>query len=82
MVADLPLSGPPDVIFLDPVLRHFYVAIGEPGVIDVFDIDRLKRPDVVVTEPEAHTIWLDLDRHRIYAFLPGSHRAAVFTDAE
>jgi hypothetical protein len=81
VVADLQLSGPPDVIFLDRSLRRLYVAIGEPGVIDVFDVDRLERLEVVVTEPGAHTIGLDLERHRVYAFLPGSHRAAVFTDA-
>jgi DNA-binding beta-propeller fold protein YncE len=80
VVADLPIAGSPDVIFLDPILRHLYVAIGHPGHIEVFDIDRFERVDVVPTEPGAHTIALDLDRHRVVAFLPASHRAAVFID--
>jgi DNA-binding beta-propeller fold protein YncE len=80
VVDDLPLGGPPDVIFLDPIRRHLYVAIGDPDVIEVFDIDRFERVDQVVTEPGAHTIGLDVERHRIYAFLPLTHRAAVFAD--
>ncbi len=81
LVADLPLAGPPDVIFLDPVLRHLYVAIGDPGLIEVFDVDRSERVESVQTQRGAHTIALDVDRHRVYAFLPASHRAAVFFDA-
>jgi DNA-binding beta-propeller fold protein YncE len=78
VLADLPLAGAPDVIFLDPNLRHLYVAIGDPGLIEVFDIDRLERVDAVATERGAHTIGVDADRHRVYAFLPLTHRAAVF----
>jgi DNA-binding beta-propeller fold protein YncE len=80
IVADLPLAGSPDVIFLDPILRHLYVAIGDPGLVEVFDIDRFEGVDRVVTEPGAHTIGLDAERHRIYAFLPRSHRAGAFSD--
>ena len=72
------LAGSPDVVFLDPILRQLYVAIGDPGLIEVFDVERLERIDVVATERGAHTIGLDLDRHRVYAFLPATHRAAVF----
>ena len=78
VIADLPLAGSPDVIFLDPVLRHLYCAIGDPGLIEVFDIDRFERVDVVDTEQGAHTIALDPDHHRVYAFLPLTHRAVVF----
>ena len=81
IVADLALAGAPDVIFMDSVLRHVYVAIGDPGLIEVFDIDRFERVDVVVTEPGAHTIGLHAERHRIYALMPRTHRAAVFRDA-
>src|SRR5206468_12963854 len=76
----LALSGVPDVIFLDPVRSHLYVAIGEPGVIDVVDVSAWKRVEVVATERGAHTIALDATAHRIYAFLPDSHRAMVFHD--
>jgi DNA-binding beta-propeller fold protein YncE len=78
VIADLPLAGAPDIIFLDPTVGHLYVAIGDPGLVEVFDVKRLERIGVVATERGAHTIGLDLDRHRVYAFLPATHRAAVF----
>lgn len=74
------LSGVPDVIFLDPARSHLYVAIGEPGVIDVVDVATWQRTEVVATEPGAHTIALDATAHRVYAFLPRTHRAMVFDD--
>ncbi len=80
VLGDVPLSGVPDVIFLHPQSRRLYVAIGEPGVIDVIDIDSMRRPEVVPTEAGAHTLALDRQRNKIYAFLPKSHRAAVFVD--
>lgn len=76
----LELSGAPDVIFMDAERSHLYVAIGEPGVIDVVDLAEWKRVEVVVTERGAHTIALDATARRVYAFLPDSHRAMVFDD--
>ena len=76
----LELSGSPDVIFLDPALGHLYVAIGDPGVIDVIDTVQWRRLQTVRTERGAHTLALDEGTHRIYAFMPESHRAAVFED--
>jgi hypothetical protein len=72
--------GAPDVVFVDAVLRRIYVAIGDPGLIEVFDIDRFERVEQVVTEAGAHTLGLDTEGHRIYALLPRTHRAAVFGD--
>lgn len=77
-IDSLELSGVPDVIFLDPALSRLYVAIGELGVIDVVDVAAWKRVEIVVTEQGAHTIALDATAHRVYAFLPESHRAMVF----
>jgi DNA-binding beta-propeller fold protein YncE len=74
------LSGPPDVIFLDPGLGRCYVAVGDPGVIDVINVRAMRRIESVPTEPGAHTTALDTRRHRLYVFLPGTHRAAVFAD--
>jgi len=82
VVANLPLAGAPDVILLDRALRRLYVTIGDPGLIGVFDVGRLARLEAVSTERGAHTIGLDPDRHRVYAFLPASHRAAVFRDQD
>jgi DNA-binding beta-propeller fold protein YncE len=74
------LSGVPDVVFFDPVLRQLYVAVGDPGVIDVFDAESLARVESVPTERGAHTLAFDRQRHKVYAFLPQTHRAAVYSD--
>ncbi len=74
------LSGAPDVIFLNARLDHLYVAIGESGVIDVFDTQTMQRIEMVETETGAHTIALDAARNKVYAFLPQTHRAAVYVD--
>lgn len=75
------LSGSPDVIFFNPQLKHLYVAIGDPGVIDIFDTVTMQKLVTVETEIGAHTIAFDVDTNRVYAFLPGSHRAAVYLDS-
>ena len=79
-IAELPLSGSPDVIFLDPSLGRLYVAIGDPGLVDVFNVVDPRHIETVETEHGAHTIGLGRDTHRVYAFLPETHRAAVFRD--
>ena len=81
VLGDVALSGAPDVIFLHPQSAHLYVAIGDPGVIDVIDIGTMRCEEVVPTEAGAHTLALDRKRSKIYSFLPKSHRAAVFVDA-
>jgi DNA-binding beta-propeller fold protein YncE len=80
VLGDVPLSGAPDVIFLHPPSGHLYVAVGDPGVIDVIDIRTMRRDEAVSTEAGAHTLALDRKRSKIYLFLPQSHRAAVFVD--
>ncbi len=75
-----PIAGVPDVIFFNPALHHLYVAIGDPGVIEVFDTGSMHRIDSVVTEKGTHTIAFDPARDKIYAFLPQSCRAAVYHD--
>ncbi len=74
------LSGPPDVIFYNLRLHHLYVAIGEPGVIDVFDTDTMKLIQTVKTEPGAHTIAYNAETDKVYAFAPASHRATVYQE--
>src|SRR5256885_1084177 len=80
VLRDVPLSGAPDVIFLHPQSGHLYVAIGDPGVIDVIDIGTMRCKEVVPTEAGAHTLALDRKRSKVYSFLPQSHRAAIFVD--
>jgi len=81
VLGDVRISDDPDVIFLNPRSGHLYVAIGDPGVIDVIDIATMRRKEAVPTETGAHTLALDRKRNKIYAFLPQSHSAAVFVDA-
>jgi DNA-binding beta-propeller fold protein YncE len=76
------LSGSPDVIFFNRALRHLYVAIGDPGVVDVFDTDDMVRLETIRTEPGAHTLGFDAERNKLYAFLPNTHRAAVYADKD
>jgi DNA-binding beta-propeller fold protein YncE len=68
------------VIFFNRVLRHLYVSVGDPGVIDVFDTDGMERIETVQTERGAHTLGFDPERNKVYAFLPETHRAAVYVD--
>ncbi len=74
------LAGVPDVIFLDAERGHLYVAVGDPGLIEVFDARQMRRIDRVPTERGAHTLGFDAIRHAVYAFLPETHRALVFRD--
>jgi DNA-binding beta-propeller fold protein YncE len=79
VLGDVGLSGAPDVIFLHgQPFGRLYVAVGDPGAIDVIDIETMRREEVVTTEIGAHTFALDRKRNKVYAFLPQSHRAAVF----
>ena len=74
------LLGVPDVIFFNTMLDRLYVAVGDPGVMEVFDTRSLTRVQTVVTEKDAHTLGFDADRNTVYAFLPATHRAAVYID--
>jgi DNA-binding beta-propeller fold protein YncE len=76
-----PIAGAPDVVFFNAAVSRVYIAIGDPGVIDVFDTTRLRRHETVATEAGAHTLSFDATRNLVCAFLPGSHRAAVFGEA-
>src|SRR5262249_24601792 len=76
------LIGAPDVIFFNARLRRLYVAVGDPGVIEVFDTAQLRRVGTVPTERDAHTIAFDSAHDVVYAFQPNTHRAAVYLDSE
>ena len=73
-----PLSGVPDVVFFNTHRQQLYVAIGDPGVIDVFDTTTMERIASVPTEKGAHTTALTPGGDRLYAFLPATHRAAIY----
>jgi DNA-binding beta-propeller fold protein YncE len=73
-----PLSGAPDVVFFDGAHKRLYVAVEDPGTIDVFDTKSMEKLASVATEKGAHTFALAPDGQQIYAFLPASHRAAIY----
>jgi DNA-binding beta-propeller fold protein YncE len=76
------LSGPPDVVFFDRVRNRLYVAVGDPGVIDVFDTKAMEKLGSIATERGAHTFALAPAGNQLYAFLPASHRAAIYQVAD
>jgi DNA-binding beta-propeller fold protein YncE len=78
ILSDLELSGTPDVVFFNQARQQLYVAVGNPGVIDVFDTALMARIGRVETERGAHTIAFAPSGDRVYAFLPQSHRAAIY----
>jgi hypothetical protein len=49
------ISGPADVIFFNPVMKHVYVAIRGQGVIDVFDTTTLAKVETTQTEKGTHS---------------------------
>lgn len=73
-----PLSGVPDVIFFNRRLRQLYVAVGDPGDVEVFDTTTMKSLGRTTTEKGAHTTALTSDGNLLYVFLPRTHRAAVY----
>jgi hypothetical protein len=80
VLAAEPIAGVPDVVFFNARLGRAYVAIGDPGVIEVFDVAPLRRRETIATEAGAHTLSFDGSRDIVCAFLPGTHRAAVYRD--
>jgi DNA-binding beta-propeller fold protein YncE len=73
-----PLSGSPDVVFFDRVYKRLYIAVGDPGTIDVFDTKSMGKLGTVATEKGAHTFALAPAGNQVYAFLPQSHSAAIY----
>ena len=73
-----PLSGVPDVVFFNRQRQQLYVAVGDPGVIDVFSTASIAKLATVETEAGAHTTALSPAGDWLCAFLPRSHRAAIF----
>jgi DNA-binding beta-propeller fold protein YncE len=80
ILASEAIAGVPDVVFFNTALQRLYVAIGDPGVMEVFDTAPLRRHETIATEAGAHTLSFDATRNIVCAFLPASHRAAVYRD--
>ncbi|HEY7363369.1 MAG TPA: YncE family protein [Methylomirabilota bacterium] len=80
VVATETLAGVPDVVFFNSARHRVYVAVGDPGVIEVFDTAPLRRHETLVTEAGAHTLAFDPARNLVCAFLPTTHRAVLYDD--
>ena len=80
IVAQAPIGGVPDVVWFNAALSRLYIAIGDPGILDVFDTGPLRRHETIATEAGAHTSSFDARRNLVCAFLPETHRAAVYRD--
>ena len=57
-----------------------YVAIGNPGLVDVIDTAAMRRCDQVTTEEGAHTTAFDGPRQHLIVFLPRTCRAAIYEE--
>ena len=78
VISERPLSGTPDVVFFNRHRWQLYVAVGEPGVIDIFDTTAMESLGRVATEKGTHTTALAPAGDRLYAFMPATHRAAIY----
>lgn len=74
------LAGPPDVLWLNPRRGHLYVAIGDPGVLQVFRTEPWAAVETVETGPGAHTCTVDSARNEVYSLLPETHEVLVLGD--
>jgi DNA-binding beta-propeller fold protein YncE len=81
-LGQVPIAGGPDAIWFNPQRRLLYVAIAEPGVVEVVDTQAMVITQQVETERDAHTTAFDAARQRLYVFLPSLCRAAVYEEVQ
>jgi YVTN family beta-propeller protein len=80
-LARVAIAGAPDAIWHNHHLRRLYVAIEDPGVIDVVNTETMTVEEQITTEAGTHTTAYDARRQRLYVFLP-SCRVAVYEENE
>lgn len=76
------IAGVPDALWCNGKLAHIYVAIGNPGVVQVIDAHTMDVLQTLVTERGAHTTAFDTQRQSLYVFLPTSCQAGVYVEAD
>lgn len=74
------IAGVPDALWCNPKRESLYVAIGDPGVVQVIDTHTMQLIQTLSTEPGAHTTAFDSARQTVYVFLPLSCQAGVYVD--
>ncbi len=80
-LAQVPIAGAPDAIWHNHRTARLYVAIGDPGMIDVVNTETMTVEEQIATQAGAHTTAYDAWRQRLYVFLP-SCRVAVYEESE
>jgi DNA-binding beta-propeller fold protein YncE len=79
-LAGVAIAGAPDAIWYNADRSCLYVAIGQPGVLDVIDTKEMVLVQEIVTEAGAHTTAFDRARQRLYVFLPRRCQAVVYEE--
>ncbi len=79
-LASVAIVGEPDAIWYNADRSRLYVAIGQPGVLDVIDTQDMRLAQALPTESGAHTTAFDRTRQFLYVFLPRSCHAAVYEE--
>lgn len=77
--AQVPIAGTPDALWHNHRLSRLYVAIQDPGVIDVVNTETMTVEKQIQTEVGTHTTAFDSRRQRLYVFLP-SCRVALYEE--
>jgi DNA-binding beta-propeller fold protein YncE len=80
-LALVPIAGLPDAVWHNHQHDRLYVAVAQPGVIDVVNTATMRVEQQFSTEDGAHTTAYDARRQRLYVFLP-SCRVAVYEESE
>lgn len=75
------ISGVPDAIWHNHQLGRLYVAIAQPGLVEVVNTATMTVEEQLSTEAGAHTTAYDAARQRLYVFLP-SCQVAVYEESE
>lgn len=74
------ISGVPDALWCNPTRARLYVAIGDPGAVQVIDTRAMRVIQTLATEHGAHTTAFDARRQTLYVFLPASCQAGVYVE--
>jgi DNA-binding beta-propeller fold protein YncE len=74
----VPIAGIPDAIWFNAAKSSLYVAVAQPGVLQVVDTNRMTVVESVETEPGAQTTAFDARRQALYVFKPISCTVAAF----
>ena len=73
------IAGPPDAIWFNRIAREVYVAIGNPGVVQIISADGLTVVETVETGIGSHTLAFDEVRQELYVFRPSTCSVLAYT---